>query len=59
MFWEWKYIEYVLKYFLWKAANLLCTFDKRELLLFEEFELVRKNNYFGTLFIRPNVSLAV
>jgi hypothetical protein len=44
MFWEWKYIEYVLKYFLWKAANLSCTFDKRELLLFEEFEVVRKNN---------------
>jgi hypothetical protein len=31
-------------FFLWKAANLSCTFDKRELLLFEEFELVRKNN---------------
>ena len=28
MFWEWKYIENIWIYFLWRHANLSGTFDK-------------------------------
>ena len=67
MFWEWKYIEYVLNIFYGKLQTCRVPLIKgNDTLRNFIFALMRKNgriivthNYFGTLFVRPELSHAI
>ena len=67
MFWEWKYIEYVLNIFYGKQQTCRVPLIKgNDTLRNFTTALMRKNgriivthNYFGTLFVRPELSHAI